>query len=294
MSLALPGPARLGLVALCLATALACGGSDTSAPKEMPDQPKAEAAPAEAPKLADMDPKALEAEADQSYALVPSPVETQAALQAAGIETELATLVPARTVPPGDADTDRVAVRTGVVLADMLLTVETSSNETLVSQLEAIRGGMNTLKGGKDIDATLVDIIDRVKAGSVTRDELLRELDELSNAVIPELEFNGVARIVPLIQAGSWLEGANLVGRAVQAKGQPSAADGILKQPAVVGYFATYAKDKAAKADAPQIVADALDASLARLSAVARKAEPLDASDIETVVSATGSVLSLL
>ena len=33
-------------------------------------------------------------------------------------------------------------------------------------------------------------------------DELLRELDELSNAVIPELEFNGVARIVPLIQAG--------------------------------------------------------------------------------------------
>ena len=119
-----------------------------------------------------------------------------------------------------DQDTDDVAVRTGVVIADMLLTVKTADNEQLVQRLEHIQTGMKTLKGGDDIDKTIKDIIDRVKADAVTRDDLLKELDELSGAVIPELEFEGQKRVVPLIQAGSWLEGANLVARAAKEKGK--------------------------------------------------------------------------
>lgn len=269
----------------------ACGGS---APADHADHATQNEAPAveEAPALEAADPAALEADADKKYALVPSPVETQAAVEAAGIETSLATLVTARAFKLDENDTDRVAVRTGVVLADMLLTVKASSNEALVGQLTQIKQGMDTLGAGSDIARTLDDVIARVTAGATSRDELLTELDELSNVVIPELEFNGVARIVPLIQAGSWLEGANLVGKAVQTKGTPSAADGILKQGDVVAYFKDYAKDKSA--EAPSVVADALNSTLDNLATIAAKSEPLTEADVATVVSATSSVLSLL
>ena len=60
---------------------------------------------------------------------------------------------------------------------------------------------------------------------------------------MPEIEFNGVAVIVPMIQAGSWLEGANLVARAVKTKGNPAAASDILKQADIVAYFQKYAAE---------------------------------------------------
>lgn len=268
-------------------TLAACGGST---PAEAP-APEADAPAAEP--LGDQ----LEADdmegADQKYALVPSPAETQAALEKAGIDTKLATLVPERSYKLEENDTDRVAVRTGVVVADMLLTVKTSSDETLLGQLAQIRSGMQILEGGKDILATIDDLVERIQAKAVTRDQLLTELDELSNVVIPELEFNGRERVVPLIQAGSWLAGSNLVAKAVKDKGDPTAADGVLKQPTVVKYFRGYAKDQAEGA-VGSAVQTVLDGSLSKLEAVAAKSEPLTAEDIDTVISSTDAVFALL
>lgn len=245
------------------------------------------------------DTKAPELSADQlakgsdNIALVPSVIETQKALEAAGIETKLTDLIKVRQYDMNNENKDNVAVRTGVVIADMLLTVKTAPKEDLVANLDKIKAGLAKLEGGADIQATITDIQDRVKGDAVTRDELLKELDELSGAVIPELEFNGEQRIVPLIQAGSWLEGANLVAKAVKTSNNPSAADSLLKQPAVVDYFIKYVKTEGAE-KAPAAITEKLEESLTTLKGLASKTEPFTAEDIDLVIKTTDDVLALL
>jgi len=229
----------------------------------------------------------------ENIALVPSPVETQKALEAAGIDTRLADLIVKRPYDPDEKDADDVAVRTGVVIANMLLTVKTASDAQLIENLDHIQQGLTRLNGGADIDATISEIKERINAKAVTRDELLKELDELSGALIPELEFNGVDRVVPLIQAGSWLQGSNLVARAVKAQGNAAAADNLLKQPAVVDYFIKYVKTEG-KERTTAAVTEKLDSSLQTLKGLAGKADSLTNEDIDTVIQVTDEVLSLL
>jgi hypothetical protein len=229
----------------------------------------------------------------ENIALVPSPVETQKAMEASGIDAKLADLIPARDLDMGLTETDHAAVRTGVVLADMLLTVKTAKKEDLLAYINRVRVGMQQLEGGKDIDKMLGDMEERVKADSVTRDELLREFDELSGAVIPELEFNGKNRVVPLIEAGTWLEGANLVARAVDGSDNPGAGDTLLKQPAVVDYFIKYVKVEGAE-KAPAVITEQLETALNTLKGLAEKKEPFTAEDIAQVIEVTNGVLGLL
>jgi hypothetical protein len=232
-------------------------------------------------------------DADERMALVPSPVETQKALEGAGVEQKLADLIPQREFKVDKDDKDGVAVRTGVVTADMLLTVKTASDEQLQRHLQQIRDGMLTLEGGDDIDATIADIQDRVKAGAADRDDLLKELDELTGAIIPELKFNGKDRMVPLIQAGSWLGGSNLVAKAIKDAGKPEAANTLLKQPAVVGYFQKYVREEG-KELAPASVTQKLDESLQKLKELAEKPESLNAEDVDMIIKVTDDVLALL
>ena len=263
----------------------ACSGSPEPAPAE-PPAPVA----AETPELGDQDPAQLAAQADRKYALVPSPVETEAALVKAGIDGKLGALITPRAWKLDEKDTERVAVRTGVILADTLLTLKTSKDEEVIAHLEELRQGMATLNGGEDVDKTLADIITRVKAGAVTREELLKEFDQLAGAVIPELEFNGVARVVPLVQAGSWLEAANLVAKA--AKGKAESVSDILKQPDVVAYFAEFSKQRDPSTPAP--VGAVLDTTLASLTAISTKTEPLTDADLDAITQAAEAVLVLL
>lgn len=269
----------------------ACTGAPTAPPA---DTDKAVTAPT--PPVADkvapppFDPNAT---ASENIALVPSVVETQSALEAAGITTKLADLIAERAFDVNSENKDNIAVRTGVVIADMLLTVKTSPKDKLLDQLEKIKVGLGKLDGGPDINTTIGDIEERVRADAVTREELLKELDELSGAVIPELEFNGQHRIVPLIQAGSWLEGANLVSKAVKAAGKPDAADALLKQPAVVDYFIKYVKTEG-QDKAPAAVTQKLEESLNTLKGLAEKKEPLTIADIDAVTKVTNDVLALL
>ncbi len=274
------------------AALFACTGGPAEAPSTKaptPAETSAKTDPA-TPETPALDKDVLSRSAE-NVALVPSPVETQRALAAAGVETDLAKLIPEHRFQLDKSDLDHAAVRSGVLLADLLLTVKTAEKDELVARLEAVRTGMKQLEGGDDIDRTLEEYLTAIRADAIGRDELLKEFDELSGAVIPELEFNGKERVVPLIQAGSWLEGANLVARAVQQKGTPAAADGLLKQPAVVRYFARYVQTEAR---APAQVTKTLDASLKTLLTLAEKPEPLTADDIETVIRTTSDVLGLL
>lgn len=280
----------LGLPVVALLSAFACGGGSEPATPAATEAPAA-AAVAALPDKLDFD--NLNIGNAGGSTLVPSPRELQAALGAAGLQTTLASLVPARTWKADANDTDRVAVRTGVVIADLLLTVTGAEDAALIKHLTDIRAGMSSLDAGSDIDATLADLIERVKAGAIDRDTLLGEFDDLSQVAVPELEFHGNARIVPLIKAGSWLAGANLVARAAQTDAKPAAVDGILKQPEVVGYFKTYVKEEGADKVTGEVAAQ-LDTTLSTLDTLARKEGSLSAEDIASVVATTNDVLGML
>ena len=226
-------------------------------------------------------------------ALVPSPTETQRALQAAGIDAELAKLIENRDLDVTNQNLDNAAVRTGVIIADLLLSAKTADKASLIARLEKINTGLSQLKGGKDIDVTITDLQQRIEADAVSPIELIKELEELSNALIPELTFQGQKEIIPLIQAGSWLEGANLVAKAIRATGNPAAADAMLKQPAVVSYFIRYVNTEG-KEKAPAPITKILDASLQNLKTLAEKKEPFTLQDLDTVINTTNNVLALL
>src|SRR5262245_15378865 len=103
-----------------IALLAACSGSGSTTPDHAVDADKATAMPAN-PEMPAIDVPSMEKGADHA-ALVPSPVETQKALEASGIETKLASLIPKHTFAWDKSDLDRSAVRTGIVLADLLLT----------------------------------------------------------------------------------------------------------------------------------------------------------------------------
>ena len=65
----------------------------------------------------------------------------------------------------------------------------------------------------------------RVQDNSVSKEALLEEFDELSQVMVSELEYEAGEWVVPLIQAGTWLEGANLVAKAMHKENKYNAAE---------------------------------------------------------------------
>jgi hypothetical protein len=279
---------HLGLLSLVVA---ACSGEPPAdKPADKPaEKPAVEAPPADVDKT--FDPATLQAAAEQ-VALVPSPAEMQRSLDKASVNKALATMVKDRDIQMGVENKDQIAVRCGVVLADLVLTVKDSPKETVVARLDRLAEGLNKLGAGADVQATIADMKTRVLNDAVARDELLKEMDELSGVMVPELEYEAGDWVVPLIQAGSWLEGAHLVSGALKEVGRTDAADNLLKQPAVVDYFIKYV-EREGSSKAPDEVVARLKETLSTLKVVVAK-PTLAAEDVDTIHSATGAVLTLL
>ena len=120
---------RVTLMAALLA---ACSGDEpASQPAEAPPGADANAAAeAEAPKPPDktFSPAELKAAAE-NVALVPRPAEMEKALAKAGINSRLGDMVADRDISTDHSNLDQVAVRTGVVLADLVLTANSAPKE---------------------------------------------------------------------------------------------------------------------------------------------------------------------
>jgi hypothetical protein len=283
----LPSWIRPVLFSAVLAGASACGGApETPAPTPEP-APEPAAAP-EAPPSLDL--ATLQAQA-QNIALTPSPAEMQAALSKAQITQSLAEIVKQREIDMDTPNQDRVAVRTGVLVADVVLTIKTAEKADLVARLEGIKKGMQQLGGGADIDNTIADLINRIQNDAVSRDELVKDMDELAGVIIPEVEYEAGEKVVPLIQAGSWLEGANLVSSAVITAGKYDAANALLKQPEVVRYFRQYVKIEGDAA--PDEVVAKLEQTLGQLEMIT-SGETLGEEEVKTINEQTDAVLALL
>ncbi len=276
---------RVTLLALAL---VACGETE---PAEKPAAKPAAEKPAEKAPEKTFSPAELAASAE-SVALVPRPAEMERALANAGIESKLGQMVKNRDILTDHENLDQVAVRTGVVLADLVLTAKESDKAQIVASLGKLKTGFEKLKAGSDIQATIDDMIARVNNDALRGNDLVMEMDELSGVLVPELETEAGDWVVPLIQAGSWLEGAHLVSGALKAEEKYNAADGMLRQPAVVDYFIKYV-DREGNNKAPDEVVGKLKETLNTLKEVASK-PTLGKEDVETIHSATGAVLTML
>lgn len=271
-----------------LSAAIGCGSGAEKAATEGASAP--EVAGTTGPKIK-FDKATLMAEAEPG-ALVPSPAEMQRALKNAGLTSQLATMVAARDIQMTSAHKDQVAVRSGVVLADLVLSVQTAKPEAQVARLTRLKQGFAAIGADADVTKTLDDLSARIASGAGSRADLVKEFDELSGVMVPKLKFAGGDWMVPLVQAGAWLEGAHLVSGAIIAEGKFEEASKMLKQPAVVGYFLKYVKGEG-RTRAPDVVVDQLEATLTTLKVITEK-DDLSEADVQTIHSATGAVLNLL
>ena len=284
---------RLRSVVL-LSLLAACDGEVSAPPKDATSggPPAAPTDLAEKAPDVKFDLATLQAEAKPA-ALVPSPVEMQKALSAAGISTRLATLVSARNIETVVPDKNAAAVRTGVVLADLVLTVKDASTPQIVAQLGRVKQGLQALGGSADLSATIDDLSNRLTNDAISRDDLVKELDELRGVMVPAGSYELGENAVPLILAGSWVEGSHLVAAAMKAENKYEGADNLLKQPAVVDYFLEYVSAKGEAQGAPSDLVAKLETTLGELKVIAAK-PTLGKEDVDRIHSATGEVLALL
>jgi hypothetical protein len=281
-----PKEGLLGLTTFALLTALtACGGGAEEASSATEQQ----SAEAPAPTL----PVGLSAEmraAASKEHLAPNPRELQSAMTKAGISASLASLVPEREMDMSNENKDHVAVRTGVVLADLLLTVSEAEKADIVSRFKQIRAGLTVLKAGDDLPREIDDLIERIEADALSGTKLLFELDHLRAAVIPEIGYEADWTL-PMLQAGAWLEGAHLISQALGDEPN-DAGIGLLKQPEVVAYFLEYVQ-KQGEGRAESAVLETLEATLQKIKTICDQ-ETMSAEDIKAINESTGVVLDLL
>jgi hypothetical protein len=259
---------------------------------EKPVDATTEAAPEKEKGFNKLDPNAL-ADAVNKAELVPSPIEMEAKLKAAGLQQNLGALIPtSKDLKVIVEDNDQVAIRTGIVMADLVLTLKTSEQESILKRLGKMKEGLKKLGAGDDIYAVLEDFETRVKDNSVKKEELLEEFDELSQVMVSELEYEAGEWVVPLIQAGTWLEGANLVAKVMHQENKYNAADEFFRQKEIVEYFISYI-DRDGKDRAPDQVVAKLITTLNDLKNIADKPK-ISGADVQKIETLTDLVLNLL
>lgn len=274
--------ARWFLLSLALA---AC----TDAPPETPATPEVPAAPAAPPPELNL--AALQQEASMD-AMVPSPAEAQKALQNAGLSSSLYKMTEGRDLKVTVADKDEVAVRTGVMLAHIVLCAKEAPNERLQAQLAELKTGLQILGGSPRIIATVDDLSARIGNNAASRDDIVREMDELANVSVADADATLPERALPLLRAGAWLEGAWLVTAALQNEQKFDVATTLLRQPGVVSYFRDYLYGPG-KEVAPAAISEQLKSTLTTLEGITSK-ETLGAEDVAAIHTATDGLLSKL
>lgn len=271
-------------------TAVGCG--DNAATTDAAKEGAAASSEAQTKsKVAKFDPATLKGEA-LKIALVPSPAEMQKALANAGLTAQLADMVENRDISMDIENKDQIAVRTGVVLADLVLTVKTASKEDQLRRIARIKEGMKSLGAGDEVQTTLDELSGRIKNDAGSREDLLKEFDELAGILVPDLKYEAGEWVIPLIKAGSWLEGAHLVAGAIKEEGKYEEAAKLLRQPHVIDYFIEYV-DREGSDKAPDAVIAKLKETLSTLKEVTGKAV-IEEEDVNTIHSATAAVLTML
>jgi hypothetical protein len=219
--------------------------------------------------------------------VAPSAEETRMAVEKAGLGS-LGALVPERHYKLDIPDPDRVALRTGVLLADTVLTVRDAPPEEVIKRLKDVQTGMTTLGADPRVISTLGELAGQLENDAIDREDLLKTLDEATASAQDDLGEHG-----RFVQAGAWLSGSNLVAQAVLAKGDATHAGLLLKQPDVASYYLDYVRSEDGKKKAGADIAAALEDTLETLLTISEK-DGLELADVEVIQKKTGDILDLI
>jgi hypothetical protein len=261
---------RLTLQLVLLAALTGC---DTPPPEAPPAPTPPTAAEVKAPPVGPLSVGALAAA--EPVALVPSPLEMQAALKRSGLLGPQGLLVKprGRSRPPGKTTTgSRFAPAWPSPTSCSSSRPPRPQSSSGCSRRSA--AGLVALGAKEDALSALDELTAQVQNEALTRDALVQELDALSGGTLPELEAQLGPRAVPLIRAGSWLEGANLVSSSIIAGGNYDTATDLLRHPGVVAWFQRYVEETPAWPPRPR----AARAYFARVPQVPRDGHRLRAS----------------
>ena len=120
---------------------IGCSGNENSDALKPSASGEATAQQPVAKKEFKLDAEALRKAAEE-VPLVPSPAEMQKSLSNAGLSSKLSDLVRSdRNISMDVSDKDNLAVRTGVVLADLVLTIESASKEQKTARFAKLKQG---------------------------------------------------------------------------------------------------------------------------------------------------------
>jgi hypothetical protein len=283
-----------------------CGGSDSTVPSTA-DQ--AAGAAKDAPRTVRQD---LAKKAVQT-SIVPSPMEVQDAMLRAEVEVRFDTMLLDREPLPMEGDKGRVALCTGIAMADLVFTLERSEKEVLLADLATVRSGMTAIGAGPTIDAALAQAVGQVTADAIERDALWFQVESMRETASSALSRSAGRDMATLVQAGGWLRGTHLMATAILSMSNridkrlaqslaAAESDGeapeisiiddsvnLLRQPGVVRYFLKQL-DSMASGELAEHVAGTREA-LETILPITEKAS-LTENDVLTIQRLTGQLLS--
>ena len=233
-----------------------------------------------------------EAEKIEQQALTPSPLETRKAAEKEGLTTEFSSLIQKRSFDFPTEDTDLIALRTGIVLADTVLQIKELEKTDLLKNLQTIEENMRLIGAGEGLVFTLKELNTKVTNDALTRNELLFELDEIVAYSRPNEGFGKNDTTGPLLQAGSWLTSVNLLSQAMIKEGKTDTANSLFRHEKVAEYFLSYVRVEG-KEKVPVGIMNTLKVTLESMIEIAKK-ETISKEDVEKVSQETTVLLELI
>ncbi len=227
--------------------------------------------------------------------LAPSPLETENAVKKAGLTTALSDLVQNkgnRNFDFSNASEDKAALQTGVLLCDLILSIEKTPKESALKSFDSIIQGMKQMKVGKGLMSTMKDLRSQFETSAISAKDLLEELDNIAALSVPGDGFSKDDQTGPLLQAGAWVSGVQLVAEAIKKENKLDAAEKLLRLEHVADYFLKYAKGEGSQKATSEVRAQ-LVSSLQNLKSLSLK-EKITIADLDNAISETETLLEML
>ena len=265
---------------LALGLLTACGGSGEPEPTKNVSND------------ATLSPETVTSAAAIPSGLIPSPLEVENAVRRAGVADSLLARVPDSRGYSITTDThlDRVAVQTGVLLTDVILSARKADATTLSTRLEHIHIGLKAMGADAELLQTVEEFKNGIAGDVITREALLEEMARITDLMTPEKKWGPSPQTGPLVQAGAWLAGVHMVANSIVAADRVDAADQLLKHPDVVGYFLGYLSTKN---ETPSTILHVLQLRLEDIH-VRTKKRSLNRDDVESILATTDGIFRQL
>ena len=127
--------------------------------------------------------------------LSPSPLETQKTLQKAGISVALHELVEAQQYNFEGNSREQAAIRVGVLLCDVIVSIEHASKDEVIQKFSNIIEGMAVMKVGIGLMDMVKDMHTQYANDAITKKELVEGLDNIAAMSVPEDGFSKLERV---------------------------------------------------------------------------------------------------